>query len=172
MPEEYQGFARREHESDQSWAMRKRVADSLVAHGERVKKTPPNPFAPNTARPEDQFASIRTEPTQKKPKKANHNTRSRTYWELLGYSYSRTETYDGRFQRSKDLLGIFDSLILGKGETIGCQECSRSSVSARRKKMLAEPRLKAWLESGNRAVILAWHKPANRWVPEVFEVTV
>ena len=172
MPDEYHGFARRERESDQAWAMRKRAVDALLAHGERVNSRRPNPYAPHAAPPEDQFANVRPKATQIKPKRANHNARSRTYWELLGYSYSRTETYDARFMRSKDLLGIFDSLILGNGETIGCQECSRSSVSARRKKMLAEPRLKAWLDSGNRAVILAWHKPENRWVPEVFEVTL
>lgn len=171
MQEPFQ-LVRRPNESDVSFERRLSTLEALKGYQERQASKAPDPFSFKAPILSDDpvLASMRPNAEPKK-KKANHNKRSRAFWELQGYRYSRVETYDARFKRSKDLLGAFDSLILGKGETIGCQECSKASISARKSKMKKEPKVKDWLDSGNRAVILAWSKPGARWVPTLIELT-
>lgn len=80
-----------------------------------------------------------------------------------------------------DLLGGIDVLAMRPGETLGVQCCSggrggkngRGSDQATRvKKLLAEPRLRAWVEAGNRLECWAWRKGAKGWTCRVARLTL
>lgn len=46
---------------------------------------------------------------------------------------------------------------------LGVQTTSRSNLSARRKKLLAEPRMRLWVACGNQLHLHGWKKVKGRW---------
>ena len=86
-----------------------------------------------------------------------------------GYDFERADHYDARLQRHKDLLGMFDYLAFGDGETIGVQVTAKASVTTRRRKILNEPRLKWVRRAGWKILILGFEtgsrdEPAEVWM--------
>lgn len=49
------------------------------------------------------------------------------------------------------------------GVTIGVQATSDSNVAARVTKLLAEPRMKLWVQCGNQLIVHGWAKKARPW---------
>jgi hypothetical protein len=84
-----------------------------------------------------------------------------------GWTVEKVEywlSFGGRGGVRKDLLGGIDILAVRPGETLGVQATSKSNVSARVKKIAAEPRLKVWVEAGNALEVWGWDGPELRVV--------
>lgn len=77
------------------------------------------------------------------------------------------ERYQPHSRKKHDLFGMFDLICLRDGRIVAIQCTSASNHSARRNKLLAEPRLKLWLACGGLAEVHSWRKhtkPENgRW---------
>ena len=81
-----------------------------------------------------------------------------------GYTVWKTEYWDMRVRRRKDLLGFIDVLAFDENETIGVQDTSVNGMGARIKKILASPYAWDWLQEDSRTIIvIGWHKVNNRW---------
>lgn len=62
-----------------------------------------------------------------------------------------------------DFCGGIDLIAFAPDKGIlGVQCCAASGLAAHRKKLLAEPRMKLWVESGAGLVIHAWRKTNER----------
>lgn len=78
-----------------------------------------------------------------------------------------------------DFIGAFDIIAFSKtAGIIGVQSCGQS-FSEHKKKLLAEPRLKDWLESGGKGELWGWRKlkakrggKAMRWKPRVADIAI
>ena len=75
---------------------------------------------------------------------------------FLGAIADVTERWIPNTKIRKDLFGFIDILALIGPNTIGIQTTTRSHHAARRKKILAEPRAKAWLKAGNMIEVWSW----------------
>lgn len=111
------------------------------------------------------------EPKEAKPKakKADYNERTRKTLTRLGYFPVRVDYYDARLQIQHDLLGIFDYLALGDGETVAVQVTSAGNMSARKKKMEESPNYKHALKAGWRVLLLGYKKLPNGRYEEVLK---
>ena len=131
----------------------------------------------------------RGEGRKERKKQTDHNPRTRSYWEGLGYEYFRVDGYqsqgNGMFVK-RDLMGIFDACARRKGEPpIWIQICSRSDTSTHLRKMcsndVAENKksrlynLRFILSMEDKVVLHAWDQPnlpaSNRWRGEVRYIT-
>lgn len=99
------------------------------------------------------------ESARKKP--ADYNDRAKTWMRRQGWDFERADYFDHRMTRHHDLLGMFDYLAFGDGETIGVQITSRGSVSARKKKILDEPRLAYCRRAGWKVLVLGFEGGNN-----------
>lgn len=74
----------------------------------------------------------------------------------------------------QDLFGFIDIVAMNGGNVIGIQATSGSNVSARVKKILANPKALLWLRSGGLLYVHGWRKPAKsrRWECREVEITV
>lgn len=75
-------------------------------------------------------------------------------------------------KRRRDLFGVIDVVALTPSGILGIQACAGSSHSARRDKMLAEPRCEQWIASGGLLELWSWSKQgargkAKRWTLRV-----
>ncbi len=103
------------------------------------------------------------EPAKEKVKKTDLNTPSKNWMTAKGWKWDRVDYYDARTTRSHDLLGMFDYLAFTPdGETVGVQITAASAISARRKKILAEPRFQ-WIKGRWRVLILGFSKQGHQW---------
>jgi hypothetical protein len=76
-----------------------------------------------------------------------------------------------RFSRRRiDLFGVIDIVAIGGGQIIGIQSTAGSGVSARRRKILCEPRAKLWVTSGGRLYIHGWRKLITGWAAREIEI--
>jgi hypothetical protein len=101
---------------------------------------------------------------EKKPstsKKADYNKATYNHYKSLGYWVYRVDYFDHRTSRQHDFLGFADMMALGKNEQILIQLTSRSNMGERKKKILALPSHKHWLESGGQIHVIGWEKLAN-----------
>ena len=78
---------------------------------------------------------------------------------------------------TKDLFGFIDIVALWPHpftrHTIGVQATDGSHHSKRRRKIIAEPRARAWIKAGGRIEVWSWRENAKGvWVPRVEEITV
>lgn len=81
----------------------------------------------------------------------------------LGFTAGITEKWNPHAHIRQDLFGCLDLVAMRPGVGIvGIQACAGASHAARRTKMLAEPRLRTWLESGGRAEVWSWAKQGAR----------
>lgn len=73
----------------------------------------------------------------------------------------------------KDLFGCLDLVALDGKCICGIQATSGSNVSARVKKIQAEPRAREWLEHGGRIVVMGWsrRKKTGKWEVREVEIT-
>lgn len=81
----------------------------------------------------------------------------------LGFEAGVVERYNSFTKQRNDLYGCIDLILCRPGVgIIGVQACAGASHAARKAKMLAEPRLRTWIESGGRAEIWSWAKQGGR----------
>lgn len=89
-----------------------------------------------------------------------------------GFTVAVVERWNAHAKVRHDLFGFIDILALNGESIIGIQATSRSNVSARVKKIQAEPRAMEWLNSGGKCYVWGWGKMANgRWEVREIEVT-
>jgi hypothetical protein len=80
-----------------------------------------------------------------------------------GWTAGIVERFNPHARVRHDLFGCLDLIVLdGQPGPLGVQACAGASHAARRAKMVAEPRLRAWLASGARAEIWSWSKQGPR----------
>jgi hypothetical protein len=65
-------------------------------------------------------------------------------------------SFGGKGGIRKDLFGGIDIVAVRPGEVLGVQATSKSNVSARVKKLLGLPAIKAWVESGAKMEVWGW----------------
>lgn len=82
--------------------------------------------------------------------------RSLAHLRKLGYQCGITEHWNSFVKRRQDLFGCIDIVALGEGTITGVQTTSSDNVAARRDKILAEPRMRAWLKAGGLLVVHGW----------------
>lgn len=78
------------------------------------------------------------------------------------YLCEKTEYYDSRAGRTFDLLGFIDYLFLGQGVCIGVQLTTPGHHVERRKKILGLDSASAWLESGNKILLISFDQEYER----------
>lgn len=94
----------------------------------------------------------------------------------LGFTAQVVERWNPHARCRVDLFGVIDILCVMPGVgVVGVQACAGSSHATRRTKAIAEPRLKAWLDSGGRFEITSWRKGGARgerktWQPRREEI--
>jgi hypothetical protein len=89
----------------------------------------------------------------------------RTLAELkaCGWQAQVVEYWHAFAKRRIDLFGCLDIIACDPaGGIVGIQACAGASHAARRTKMLAEPRLRKWLDAGGKAEIWSWSKCGAR----------
>lgn len=69
-----------------------------------------------------------------------------------------------------DLYGGIDLLAIKPGIILGVQATSSSNVSARVAKLLAEPKLKLWLQAGGKLEVWGWSKKGPRGKRKTWQV--
>ena len=76
-----------------------------------------------------------------------------------GWTGAVVEKWIPQTKRRLDLFGCIDILALDdKPGALGIQATSGANFASRRTKALAEPRLRHWLEHGNRFEVWGWRK--------------
>ncbi len=114
------------------------------------------------------FGGQSPEPKPKK-KKADYNERTRKTLIRLGYFPVRVDYYDALLGLQHDLMGIFDYLALGDGETVAVQVTSAANMSARKKKIEESPNYAHAVKAGWRVLILGYKKLPNGRFEEVLK---
>lgn len=95
----------------------------------------------------------------------------------LGAVAAIVERWNPHAKIRQDLFGCIDILYLIGKNTVGVQVTSGSNHAARRKKILAEPRVAAWLRAGNLLEIWSYSKTGVRgkrkmWTCRKEEITL
>lgn len=105
--------------------------------------------------------------------------RTLDYLRARGATCQIVEKFNQFSKTRLDLFGCIDVVALMDGEIWGIQATSNNggNHSAHLKKCLDEPRLKTWLQSGGRFLIVSWAKQGERgkvkrWTPRIQEITV
>lgn len=81
----------------------------------------------------------------------------------LGFEAGVVERYNSFTKQRYDLYGCIDLILMKPGVgIIGVQACAGSSHAARRSKIMAEPRMRTWIESGGRLEIWSFSKRGER----------
>jgi hypothetical protein len=79
-----------------------------------------------------------------------------------GFTVERVEQRLPRCGITRDLFGVGDLLAARPGELLLVQVTSASNLAARRRKALAAPGLRTWLQAGGRFELHAWGKRGPR----------
>ena len=82
----------------------------------------------------------------------------------LGYEVAVVERWNSYTRTRHDLYGFADLLAMRGRELLAVQATSTANVSARVKKILAEPRARLWVEPGSQRfiVVVGWAKRGAR----------
>lgn len=76
-----------------------------------------------------------------------------------GYEPQVVETFNHFNKKRKDLYGGIDILAINKTETLGVQTTSGTNLRARVKKLIAEPKIRLWLQGPGRTIqVHGWRK--------------
>lgn len=107
----------------------------------------------------------------KKRKKPHSNVKeSLALLKKRGYACAIVEKWNPHAKIRQDLFGGIDVLAIRFGETMGVQ-CSRNDdLAAHRTKLLAEKRMRTWVEAGNRLVLHGWAMKGARGKRKLWEV--
>lgn len=65
-------------------------------------------------------------------------------------------------KRRIDLFGCIDLIAITPTGILGIQACAGASHAARRDKILAEPRMRAWVAAAGRLELWSWSKRGQR----------
>jgi hypothetical protein len=70
------------------------------------------------------------------------------------------------------MFGFADILAVGNGEIVAVQTTSNANLSARQKKILAEPRAHTWVINGGIIQLIGWAKKGPKggrklWTPTI-----
>lgn len=80
-----------------------------------------------------------------------------------GWTVDVVERYIHQTRRRHDFAGFADLIAYKGDDTLAVQATSTGNVSSRVKKILAEPRAKAWVEGERRFIsVVGWKKYAKR----------
>lgn len=88
-----------------------------------------------------------------------------------GYTAQVVEKWIPQTKRRLDLFGGIDIVAVALGVTLGVQATSASNLSARVTKLCAEPKLRAWLEAGNKLEAWGWSKKGSRGKRKTWQVS-
>ena len=101
-----------------------------------------------------------------------------------GWEAQVVERWNQYARRRIDLFGVIDLLAIqpvrleqggwyqipvGAG-IVGIQACAGASHAARKAKILAEPRAKAWIEAGGRLEVWSWTKKGKKGVRKLWKL--
>lgn len=104
----------------------------------------------------------------------NTTTCSRTLARLrrLGYTAQKVEQWIPRAFKRRDLFGVIDVVALKEGVqgVLGVQSSTGGDLAAHVRKALEEPRLRLWLETGNRFLVWGWVKKGKRGQRKTWQV--
>ncbi len=100
--------------------------------------------------------------TRKKPKSKSPTQRSLSELRAMGAVAQIVERWNQWAKVRQDLFGCIDIVAIVGANIVGIQATSRDNHAARRTKMLAEPRAKAWLDAGGVLEIWSWGKMGGR----------
>lgn len=111
--------------------------------------------------------------------------RTKAYYKKLGWEIGTSSWWnpfvprgDGKKGMRQDLFGCIDMIGIPPGGILaGIQVTASSGHSARVKKILAESRMKKWVGSGARLLVISWGKKGlrgkvKRWTPRIQEITL
>ncbi len=116
--------------------------------------------------------------TEVRPEEENAQVSSPTARTLAecrkrGWSVGVVERWIPQARIRQDLFGFIDLVAMDGKCIYGIQSTSGSNLSARLKKIGAEPRALAFVESGGRILVQGWRKlkKTGRWEVREIEVT-
>jgi hypothetical protein len=90
---------------------------------------------------------------------STNNQRTMNYMRKQGFSCWVTENKVPYSFISRDLFNFIDVVAMKAGfGIVGIQTTSKANMSARKKKILAIPEHRIWLDSGGKIVIHGWYK--------------
>jgi hypothetical protein len=92
----------------------------------------------------------------------------------LGWLAEVVEKWNSYSRTSKDLFGCIDILAMhpDRHGLVGIQCTSRSNHSARKKKAMALPQLRLWLQTGYEFAVWSWGKVGPRGKRKLWDVRV
>ncbi len=115
---------------------------------------------------EDVFASkldaIANDVAKRKRSSVSPTRRTLAECRKRGYVVQVVERWNQHARVRQDLFGVIDLVALANGAILGIQACAGASHSARRDKIVAEPRAKQWVEAGGRLELWSWSKRGER----------
>jgi hypothetical protein len=88
-----------------------------------------------------------------------------------GATVAITEHWNAWIHQRQDLFQMFDLLALLEGRIVGVQVTSTANLSARRKKILANPIHTTWLGCGGRILLHGWSKKGARGERKLWTLT-
>lgn len=105
------------------------------------------------------------------------------YYRREGYTAQVVERFNPFSKTRKDLFNIIDVIAIHPivhslgGGIVGIQACAGASHATRKKKCMADPLLRRWLQSGGIFKLVSWSKRGKAgkrkvWVPRVESVTL
>ena len=93
---------------------------------------------------------------------SSYTERTLEYYRELGFEIGNVERYfyqNGVRSKTYDLFGVIDLIAIKAGmPVIGVQSTSDGEHTEHRKKILAEPLAKLWLQTGARLHLISWKK--------------
>lgn len=110
------------------------------------------------------------EPKPKKKRKKGTSPTARTLAECKkhGWPAQVVEKYNSFVKRRFDLFGCIDVVAITPGGILGIQaaagrrESGGGDIASHRTKILAEPRIKQWIEAGGRFELWSWSDQGKR----------
>lgn len=107
---------------------------------------------------------------------ATPTSRTLAYLRKQGYTAEVVEKWNPFSRTRKDLFNFADIVAIGSS-TVGVQCTSTGNMSARVKKIIAEPKARIWLEAGNTIFVIGWSKKGAKgkrkvWTERIVEITL
>lgn len=92
---------------------------------------------------------------------------------LRGHGYMPwvVEHWNSFTRRRNDLFGFGDILAIGHGEIVIVQTTSTGNMSARQKKILANPYAHEWVKAGGTIVLHGWSKKGPKGKRKLWTLT-